>query len=86
MDRYFMLMNRKTPCSKDFSSPQTELQILYNFCQSHKIFCRYRQCYSKMFMDRVPVVAQQVTNPTSIHEVSDLIPGPAQWDKDPVLP
>jgi len=31
-------------------------------------------------------VAQLVKNPISIHEDTDLIPGLAQWVKDPVLP
>ena len=35
---------------------------------------------------RVPAVAQQVKNLTSIHEDEGLIPDLAQWIKDPVLP
>ena len=31
-------------------------------------------------------MAQQVTNPTSIHEDVGLIPGLVPWVKDPVLP
>ena len=34
----------------------------------------------------VPVVAQPVKNPTSIHEEVGSIPGLAQWVKDLLLP
>ena len=34
----------------------------------------------------VLIVAQQVMNPTSIHEDTSSIPSPPQWVKDPVLP
>jgi len=34
----------------------------------------------------VPVVVQWLTNPTRNHEAEGLIPGLAQWVKDPVLP
>ena len=34
----------------------------------------------------VPIMAQQLTNPTSIREDVDLIPGLAQWLTDQALP
>ena len=34
----------------------------------------------------VPFVAEWFTNTTRIHEVAGLIPGLAEWVKDPVLP
>ena len=34
----------------------------------------------------VPVVAQQLTNPTRNREVAGSVPALAQWVKDPALP
>ena len=41
--------------------------------------------YKDLTVIGVPIVAQRLTNPTSIHEDVRLIPGLTQWGKDPAL-
>ena len=51
---------------------------LYEFIKIHKTIHKKKT--------GVPIMAQQLVNPTSIHEDMGSIPGLTQWVKDPVLP
>ena len=70
-------------CTADESFSFT-FTLSYSFLLVHSTLQRSLQI--KILLGGVPVVTQQVTNPTSIPEDVDLIPGLAQWVKDLALP
>ena len=66
-----------------FSLPE---DTCYNMDERREHYAKYKEPGTKSQMLGVPVVAQWLTNPTRNHEVVGLIPGLAQWVKDPALP
>ena len=57
----------------------------YYYDSKYMTFWKRQNCGDSKKMSGVPVVAQQIKNPTSDHKDMGLIPGLAQWDKNPAL-
>ena len=69
---------------------ENKILLLYSSAIRLLAFSRYELAKGLPWhgFDRkgVPTVAQQVTNPTSIHEEAGLIPGLTQWVNEQGLP
>ena len=70
-------MHKLDTCQERITSISSQGSIRPTFCEKHVL---------KEKKVGVPIMAQQVKNPTSIHEDLDSIPGLTQQVKDLVLP
>ena len=74
------------PGGEDRSVPTlAALLTLWDRCQEH--LCHSSPSSPEKFLGLgLPIVAQRVKSPTSIHKDTGSVPGPTQWVKDPALP